>query len=343
MNYQHSLERSTEYLRAALPLMSRYSTRLHPVSYAVWYDYVCGEHPELKNEIDGRIARNGMLDDATTTALFRRHIADMDEESARRFTEGMTRVLSGVEASVHMAGEQSAHFDRSLQHVGHQLESSITASDALQTLQSSTRDMQAALAQLQTRLNDSQREIQQLREEVRRTRHESQTDSLSGLHNRRAFDQQAQEWLESQGGPGRPTAPSCLILADIDHFKRVNDTYGHAFGDQVIRGVGEVLRQLAPAQATAARIGGEEFAVWLPHTEIAEAQALAERVRTRIAAIKVRRHGEERPLGGFTISLGVAACRPGDSVSMAMERADQALYRSKQEGRDRVSLTPLNQ
>jgi diguanylate cyclase len=338
VNYQHSLERSAEYLRAALPLMSRYSTRLHPVSYAVWYDYVCGEHPELKNEIDGRLARNGMLDDATTMALFRRHIAEMDEDAARQFTEGMTRVLSGVEASVHLAGQQSANFDRSLQHVGHQLESSTVPVDAIASLQSSTREMQNALAQLQHKLNESQREIQNLREEVRRTRQESQTDSLSGLHNRRAFDHRTQEWLEKLRSPDAPAVPSCIILADIDHFKKVNDTYGHAFGDQVIRGVAEVLRQLTPEQATAARIGGEEFALLLPHMDRPTPQGLAERVRTRIAAIKVRRQGDERALGGFTISLGVAPCRAGDSVMTAMERADQALYRSKQEGRDRVTL-----
>jgi diguanylate cyclase len=339
VRYEHSIERSTECLRAALPLMSRQGAGLHPVSYAVWYEYVSGDNAPLRQAVDEQLNRRSSLDEQSTQALFARHVAEVDPATAQRVSDGFTRVLSGMAESAALAGDQTARFGDSLSRLSANLQDQGPA-PVLLALQDSTRDMQSAVSRLQERLAESQREIQQLRDEVRRARHDSLVDSLTGLANRRAFDERMAQCLDTVPAPAGSSAPpdTCLLMADIDHFKRINDTYGHAFGDQVIKAVGQVLRQMAPDAGLAARIGGEEFALLLPATSVEQARELAEQVRGRIAASRIRRQGQNGAIEHITVSLGLTPWHPGDSVASVFDRADQALYRSKSDGRDRVTV-----
>ena len=99
VKFEHSIERSAEHLRMALPLMSRQLSALHPVSYAVWYCYVSGESPELRQAVDQHLARHGQLDESATQALFCRHVAEVDPQTAQRVADGFQKVLSGMAES----------------------------------------------------------------------------------------------------------------------------------------------------------------------------------------------------------------------------------------------------
>jgi len=338
VKFEHSIERSAEHLRMALPLMSRQLSALHPVSYAVWYCYVSGESPELRQAVDQHLARHGQLDESATQALFCRHVAEVDPQTAQRVADGFQKVLSGMAESAALAGDQTERFGHSLSRLSEQLEDSRQPPD-LQEMQSTTREMQRAAARLQQRLDDSRREIAMLRDEVRRARHESLVDGLTGLANRRAFDQRLAVLLAEQqaGGPSQPAAP-CLLLTDIDHFKRINDSYGHAFGDQVIRAVAQVLQRHVPAAGMAARIGGEEFALLLPPVTLDEAGGLAEKVRATIAASRIRRQGDADALARVTVSLGVAPHRHSESAHKFLDRANQTLYTSKKTNRNQITM-----
>lgn len=151
------------------------------------------------------------------------------------------------------------------------------------------------------------------------------TDELTGIWNRRALDQVMQ---------GPDDEPCALLLVDLDHFKNVNDTHGHAAGDAALRHVARVLRSTLREQDLAARVGGEEFAVWLPNTSVREARDVAERVRAAIAGTPFEWSGRELQL---TCSVGVAA-RPDivSQVANLYPAADAALYRAKEAGRNRV-------
>jgi two-component system cell cycle response regulator len=149
------------------------------------------------------------------------------------------------------------------------------------------------------------------------------TDPLTGVLNRRAFFEQAQEASERREPPGALSA----IMIDIDHFKRINDVHGHGAGDEVIRGLAE---QAATEPAIVGRLGGEEFAMLLRGAGLADAMAVAERVRTRFSE---RRFGEAITA---TCSMGVGVWRPGDSIDALLRRADAALYKAKADGRNRV-------
>lgn len=129
----------------------------------------------------------------------------------------------------------------------------------------------------------------------------------------------------------------CLLLCDIDHFKRVNDTWGHQIGDQVIRYVASVLNAQVKGDFLAARYGGEEFALIMPRTKLAAAAEIAERIRTTIKAKTLSRKSTGEILGRVTISLGIACSSPGDDAATLIGRADACLYQSKRTGRDRVT------
>ena len=342
MKYTDTLERSTEYLRMALPLMSKQATALHPVSYAVWYDYVAKRTPELCHAVDGHLARHGQLDEVATETLFRQHVAEIDPQAAKQVADGFQRILSGMAVSAAEAGDQTAKYGSSLSRLNDILQAD-NPQHAAQTPQAvaeilqGTRAMTDAMAGLQRNLENSQREITVLREEVLRARHESLVDSLTGLANRRAFDQQLSICLAGAQISAGHSAP-CLVTADIDHFKHVNDTYGHNFGDQVLRAVAQVLKACAGQDSVAARTGGEEFSILLPRAMLPDATTMAEKIRSAVSRSRIRRQGADEALAKVTVSLGVTLYRAGEEVREFLERADRALYASKTGGRDRVTV-----
>ncbi len=159
------------------------------------------------------------------------------------------------------------------------------------------------------------------------------TDELTGVGNRRAYEARISEELQRSGRYGRPMS---LIMADIDHFKRVNDEFGHAMGDQVLRQLGVLLNSHVRRPDTAFRIGGEEFAIVAPETDTRQAYHLAERVRLAFEA-----ESAALPCGRLTISLGVAGTNRMHwpvTPEAIYAAADAALYRAKQEGRNRVDV-----
>ena len=131
---------------------------------------------------------------------------------------------------------------------------------------------------------------------------------------------------------------SALLLADIDHFKVVNDTYGHVLGDKVIRAVAHVLRSSIKGRDVAARLGGEEFAILLPQTSLTGAAAVAEQIRGTVAQGRICRPDGNESIGQVTLSVGVAVAKPGDTLEALLERADAAMYTAKRAGRNRISV-----
>ncbi|APE31556.1 hypothetical protein BOX17_11725 [Halomonas aestuarii] len=161
-------------------------------------------------------------------------------------------------------------------------------------------------------------------------RHLSHTDELTGLFNRRRLQEVAEQEFARRR---RHASPLSLMLLDLDHFKRINDTYGHPVGDEVLSAFSDILLHQVRRLDTVARMGGEEFAVLLPNTDGEAAHRLAERVReaTRAMRLPGRAHAHR-----LTVSIGVTEAREDDSFEHLYSRADQRLYRAKAAGRDRV-------
>ncbi|MBE1528758.1 diguanylate cyclase (GGDEF)-like protein [Sphingopyxis sp. OAS728] len=172
-------------------------------------------------------------------------------------------------------------------------------------------------------------------DQIAELRRAADADNLSGLLNRRGFEAQADAALRRCIDADTPVA---LMIADLDHFKRVNDNHGHAVGDAIIAAFGAHARAIGPANMVAGRIGGEEFALLVPGASIEAARQLAEAVRTGLAAACADRIPARLcPTASFGIAIGA----PGATLSALMEEADQALYEAKRMGRNRVrTFTP---
>lgn len=161
------------------------------------------------------------------------------------------------------------------------------------------------------------------------------TDSLTEAFNRRAFMQRAEQEVRRAA---RYRHQLSVLMLDIDRFKRINDTYGHAAGDAALRELVSFCRVCLRTEDVLGRIGGEEFAVLLPETGIERAGEVAERLRQGVEGLRVRSNGHDF---GFTLSVGATVCAPaGESFEAALRRADAALYRAKQRGRNRVVVAP---
>ncbi|MBS3822040.1 MAG: GGDEF domain-containing protein [Phycisphaerae bacterium] len=156
-------------------------------------------------------------------------------------------------------------------------------------------------------------------------------DALTGLLNRRVFLETAQREFDRSHRYRRPLS---LIMIDLDHFKSINDKYGHAFGDAVLQSFADELQKNVRSQDTAGRLGGEEFAILMPETDLHKARISAERLLSAVGKRGVEHDGQ---VIHFTVSCGVAQCGGEDSdIAQALKRADEALYEAKEAGRARV-------
>ncbi len=190
---------------------------------------------------------------------------------------------------------------------------------------------------LQEDLTCSRYCIEEQAQQIDKAQREARTDSLTGVANRKAFDEKLHllhtDWE-------RHRRPYVLILADLDQFKRINDSHGHQAGDRVLEKIGAGMKQWVRKNDFVARYGGDEFVVLLPNTKLEAGLDLAEILRARAAdaTSRIAVRGEQVSV---SLSLGVAAPLEGDSLDSVMHRADQALYKSKRLGRNQVHAQEL--
>lgn len=325
--------KSAEYLRLIIPLMSKYKTAATPAAYAMWYDYVSGTNVSLKTELDVLLKSQESLSGEQVDALFSKHISECDRETMKRVHADMRRVMSNIAESASQTGNSASQFGRMLEGYGDRLRTDLNSGevqDIVDGLSGETERMRDSMDSLNNRLAESRSEVDKLRDELRRVKEEAVTDPLTGLLNRKGF---SMAMAEATAGD-----QLCLLILDIDHFKRINDNYGHLLGDKVIQFVGKSLLATVKGKDTASRYGGEEFAVLLPETDLTGAYAVAEQIRSGIEKARIRRMDSKESIGTVTISIGIARYRPGETEAEFIARADEALYCSKNQGRNQVSM-----
>lgn len=174
-----------------------------------------------------------------------------------------------------------------------------------------------------------------IRDHLRRRRaleHDASIDALTGLHNRRWMEKAFPREIERSHATGRPAA---LLLVDADCFKAFNDRHGHLAGDRLLRMLARVIREALRSSDLAARFGGEEIVLMLPDTDLEAAAGVAERVRQAAENLRITCDGGA--LEGATVSIGLAGLAAGDTLESILASADEALYRAKRAGRNRVS------
>lgn len=228
--------------------------------------------------------------------------------------------------------EAAAAFDRD---VGEQPDLEALVRDANRSLVEMNQHYEDLVRQLQRLIEEKEALETELRAANQKLAEQATTDVLTGLANKRAFEVALNRDLARADRQGQSLS---LVVIDVDHFKKFNDTWGHSTGDEVLRGVGALLRRLVRTGDLPARYGGEEFGVILPDTDALGARTVAERIRCELEALTI--DGPEGPLK-VTASLGVATVQgPGceHSAQILFERADAALYAAKRAGRNQVAM-----
>jgi diguanylate cyclase len=331
-------EKGISLAQAAIAAMADQSITPTPENYAVWLCYLTKSRADLNSEIDGIIKSGRALDDRVCDTLYETYFEDVTVGSRLMRAGGkIAAEMQDVMRDLKDVGQHTKAYGQQLQVAQSELARTNDRENTIgvvETLVGATNVMASKSNELESRLLESGREIESLREQLEIVKVEASTDALTGVANRKEFDIRLAEMatLADNGG-----GPLSLIMCDIDFFKRVNDTFGHQTGDQVIRFVASVMDRAKPNDGLVARIGGEEFALLAPNTNRAAALALAEKIRLAVEGKRLVRRATNIDLGQITVSLGVSQRRPKEETSAQVERADDALYASKRTGRNKVS------
>jgi len=337
MRYTEPKERSAELLRLALGHMGKHAAAFNPATFALWYEYVAGTNPALHAALDRLVHEKTTIDDAMVVKLFYEHIAPADASAMQRISGEFQRVMGDLSQTASTTGVQASRFGVQLDDLSSALQAMAATQLAPQISEArmGTEDMKTSVQSLQHEVINSQTEILRLRDDLDRARSEALMDPLTGILSRKGFDQQLEALLAQPAEAGRQ---HCLVMLDVDQFRKVNEMHGNLMGDRVIQGLGEILRQSAAVEDHAvARFGGEEFAIVLKHSSLDEAAQLAEAVRARAKAMKIRNRSTQEVMFSITVSGGVTALQPGDDAGTLLARVETAVRKAKQSGRDRVA------
>jgi diguanylate cyclase len=329
-------ERSKSFGQAALKAMVAHDVPPTPQNYAVWYCYTDGTVPELKKTIDILISNKQPFSPDLCTELYARFFDATGQLGILQNTGGRLRqIVDQVRRQVDSAAGEVNAFGQSLNDFSSAIGDS--GSPDLHSLVTSmvaeTQRVAERNRSLEERLSHASGEVNELKQNLENVQREALTDALTGIPNRKSFETRLREAARDAMENDEPLS---LLIADIDNFKRFNDTYGHQIGDQVLRIVARTLSDSVKGRDTPARYGGEEFAIVLPQTRVADAQIVAEQIRLGLARRKLVGRDKKDDYGTVTLSFGAAQFHPGEPIANFVDRADAALYRAKREGRNRV-------
>lgn len=309
-----------------------------PQSFELWYVYATGQNPKLKGEIDSTLQRQGKLRDDDLNRLYAEYLAparntgDFDRV-ASRLTDEVGQVVKMISAAV----SSVERYDERLQESTAAAGNAVTDADlkrVIEGLISATKSIERENSSLKEQLDASKSRSEQLKHEIEAVRLQSLTDALTQIGNRQYFDSiLAHEMARAN----ESDAPLTLLMVDIDHFKRINDDFGHQMGDDVLRLVAARLKS-SVRDGEIARYGGEEFGVVLYNKSIQIGRLIAERIRTSIESAEMKVRSTGAPVGRITVSIGVAELKPRMAGEELVRRADEALYAAKRKGRNCVVL-----
>lgn len=332
-----SKEQINEYLRLALQYMGKYSIPATPVNYAIWYEYASGRNNDLRNEVDKCLGNCKPFSKELSEYLYKKHIAGPDVIQNEKILKEIQTILIELTRHVSTTGGTMSEFGGRLFEQTKMLTEASDVSlikKAVKEILTETKGMLNSGESLKQKLQSTSRELELLKKELEKTKQKATTDALTGIANREAFEKRLKEETEEAAGSGRPL---CMLFADIDFFKRFNDQYGHLVGDMVLRITAAMIKGFIRGNDMVARYGGEEFVMLLPNTDLNGAKFVAETIRSFFENKKWKAKDTGASIGSITLSFGVSLYRPGEALDAFIKRADDALYKSKSDGRNRVT------
>ncbi len=333
-----SKDRAADFARRAFAWLEERSVPPTPDNFMLAYAYVEGENVELRRGFDALMAVGSNFDADTMNTQQQRYFpSSADNRLMAEFGDKISTEVNSVLMLLSKASQDHSAYKQTLSTASGELEGRRLAQDAINALVTqvtgATRTMEARTQQLETKLNTSSQEVSELRTRLEATQRDTLLDHLTGISNRRAFDTELRNSVERFRSAPEPLS---LVMFDVDHFKKFNDTWGHQTGDQVLRFVAGCIADNARPGDAPARFGGEEFSVILPTTALADAVSWANRICNIVRSKRLIKRSTGGNLGVVTISAGVAKYKPGENAIQFLRRADTCLYAAKHAGRDRV-------
>lgn len=317
-----------------------------PENFTVWYTYLSGSDPDVAHMIEQMLASGGAFTEERCNALYLHCVAfaasAVEGEREAAFLDASTNLEKSIETVMTLLGEAgagAARYGEALADVDGALsdeDGGDRVRQIVSDLVSETRLIVQQNQNVNERLEQSNQEIAVLQQNITDVRREAMSDPLTGLDNRRAFDEKLRKGVTDAQMNNTPLS---LLMLDLDHFKSFNDNHGHQLGDEVLRLVARCLVDCTKGRDTTARYGGEEFAIILPDTDMEGAMAVAEQVRETVNSKKIVRKSTGESLGGVTLSGGVAVYMDGETLEELIERADSGLYEAKGNGRNCILPT----
>ncbi len=321
----------------AIGMMTEYQVVPTPKNYHLWFTHTAQSDLNLSKVIDNMIAKNMPFNEELNDKLYEKFFSAEKElkavvETGAKFQQELAKIVSAIKE----AGDDTAeHTEALVSHMDKlaDFEGASELRDIIEVVIADTDKIKKRSQQLETKLEESSMKIEGLQTNLENARLESRTDALTNIGNRKYFEEKIAEYHQNFA---KMSHDLCLILCDIDFFKKFNDNYGHQIGDQVLKVVAHVIKKELGLQGSAARYGGEEFAVLLPKAKLAEGIELAERIRTVISQRIIKNKTTGANFGRITMSFGVANLHRDISADDLIQKADSALYLAKSSGRNMV-------
>lgn len=323
----------------ALLLSNAYRTPPVPKTFEVWYSYAAGVPEEVANRLNGIIARQGAVETYDIDQVHLEFLAMSERERKHQdavslhLDHEMDEIAKLVQAHISSSGRYS----NSLQQTAGSLGANATPQqvrNAIAVLLAENEKMCGQTARLGDALAESRAQVRRLRASLEKSRERELRDPMTSLANRRYFELRLPREIAEARRTGRPL---CIVFIDLDHFKTINDTFGHLVGDDVLRYVANILSASLRDCDLAARYGGEEFILILPGTSAASARSLVARIMRELEETRLVLSQGKTPLGRLTASFGIAQHQANDNADSLVARADAGLYEAKKAGRNRIA------
>lgn len=331
-------EPGVERAREIIAHMGKQQIPTSPANYEIWTTHIAGVKPDLSREIQARLERGEAFTDEANEELFERFFANTRLSIQMLETsETIARELDDTVSNLRGAGGEAGSYAKVLQSAAERFEGGVDSAEfreVVQHLAVTTHEMVAHHLKLAEQIDATTRQVQELQKALQSVKVEALTDGLTGLANRRMFE----DTLRRRAADANADKSDlCLVMFDIDHFRRLNEAWGHSLGDQVLRYIAAVLRAHAQGDVLAARFGGEEFALIMPRTNLYLAEALAARVSKAVKSKRLSLKSTGDVIGEVTVSVGVARFRDGEAVEDLVARAEACVRGAKAGGRDRIA------
>tara|TARA_R110002167_G_scaffold6193_1_gene28161 strand:+ start:15670 stop:16707 length:1038 start_codon:yes stop_codon:yes gene_type:complete len=307
-----------------------------PKNYSVGFEHLSGGNPKISQSLT-QTHKTGNALEEELQQLYQDHFSTLDDERMEGFRAGLQQILQQALAITQHSQADTKKFHATLERSRDALSSEPTnlnqVLQIISELVTETKRMDQSLVTMENELHQTSDEVSLLKEQFDHMRNEVFTDPLTNALNRRGMDNAMRRLTAKTGAESTLS----LLMIDLDNFKPFNDMHGHLVGDQVLCFAAKMLRIVTRGSDIIARYGGDEFAVLLPNTSVAEAKTVADNILTAFQKNKIKRRSTGEVLGTLSASIGVAQLEDNESLEDLVERADKGLYASKRNGRNQVT------